>query len=591
MTVSTADEDGSVVKVEYFQGLTKIGQSTSSPFSFTWTGVPEGVYSLTAKATDDDGNTTTSTAVGLTVYGLPNVAPTVAITSPAESAIFTAGENITLTVQVADSDGTVAQVDYYQGNTKIGTSSSSPFSFTWSKVPGGNYTLVAKATDDDGDTRYSNPVNIMVNNPPSARDDAASTVENATVEINVLANDSDLDGDPISLVDVGTPSHGLSLIANKRVRYTPNPGYFGTDQFTYSVQDARGTVSVGKVVVTVKPILDPPTIQITSPADGTVYLVGQDVPFTVNTGVKSGTVTKVEYFQGITSIGLTTASPFGLTWSKPQAGTYRITAKVTDSNGATVTSSPIGIVVNTLPVAKDDISTTAKGTSTDINVLANDIDADNNPLTIDSVVQPAHGSAEIVANKIRYTPNASFFGEDRINYTVKDIHGGKASASVTVNVTVAAKMFTIQITAPQSGTQLTTGSDVTIKAEIPDTNVAVNKVDFYAGNTLLGTATASPYQYQWRNVPAGNYSLTVKALDKDGRLSTSSSVSLKVQAQSDGNSDGDDGSDDGDGNDNTELNNVPAFGICSFPATILLMTILASFLMIAARQSWDEFDR
>ena len=67
ITTTTSDPDGTVAKVEFYNGTTKIGQSTAAPFSFTWSSVAAGTYSLTAVVTDNDGNTTTSGQVTVTV--------------------------------------------------------------------------------------------------------------------------------------------------------------------------------------------------------------------------------------------------------------------------------------------------------------------------------------------------------------------------------------------------------------------------------------------------------------------------------------------------------------------------------------------
>jgi arabinogalactan endo-1,4-beta-galactosidase len=66
---NASDTDGAVTKVEFFQGTTKLGEDANSPYSYTWNSVPTGYYSLTAKATDDDGNSTTSSPVGITSLG------------------------------------------------------------------------------------------------------------------------------------------------------------------------------------------------------------------------------------------------------------------------------------------------------------------------------------------------------------------------------------------------------------------------------------------------------------------------------------------------------------------------------------------
>ena len=77
ISVSASDSDGSVARVEFFQGSTKLGESYTSPFSFTWNNVAPGTYSLTAKATNDGGGAATSAAVNVSVVGGSTISGTV----------------------------------------------------------------------------------------------------------------------------------------------------------------------------------------------------------------------------------------------------------------------------------------------------------------------------------------------------------------------------------------------------------------------------------------------------------------------------------------------------------------------------------
>jgi hypothetical protein len=79
-----------------------------------------------------------------------NQAPSVALSAPANGATFAAPANLTVSATAADTDGTVARVDFYRGSTLIGSDTTSPYSVAWSNVAAGSYTLTAVARDDDG---------------------------------------------------------------------------------------------------------------------------------------------------------------------------------------------------------------------------------------------------------------------------------------------------------------------------------------------------------------------------------------------------------------------------------------------------------
>jgi hypothetical protein len=91
------------------------------------------------------------------------------------------------------------------------------------------------------------------NNSPTAVDDNTSTPESVTVTIDVMANDSDPDGDAINLVSVNTPTHGTALIVSGQIEYTPLTGYVGADSFTYVIEDTFAAQATATVFVDVGP--------------------------------------------------------------------------------------------------------------------------------------------------------------------------------------------------------------------------------------------------------------------------------------------------------------------------------------------------
>ncbi|MDO9551482.1 Ig-like domain-containing protein, partial [Rhodonellum sp.] len=93
---------------------------------------------------------------------LENVAPTVTISSPSQNASFFIGENISITADASDADGNIAKVEFYYGNTLLGTDTTLPYSFTWANLPMGSFALTAKATDNKGTSTVSSVVNINV---------------------------------------------------------------------------------------------------------------------------------------------------------------------------------------------------------------------------------------------------------------------------------------------------------------------------------------------------------------------------------------------------------------------------------------------
>jgi hypothetical protein len=158
VSAAAADLDGSVARVEFFAGGGKIGEAFGAPYSVMWSGASPGVYALTAVVTDSSGATATSAPVSV----LLNAPPVVALTAPADNAQFAAPASITLTASASDSDGTIAQVQFFRGAVSLGVDTTSPYSVTWSGAASGAYTLTAVASDNRGAVVASAPVTVRV---------------------------------------------------------------------------------------------------------------------------------------------------------------------------------------------------------------------------------------------------------------------------------------------------------------------------------------------------------------------------------------------------------------------------------------------
>lgn len=199
LSSAASDTDGTITKVEYFNGATLIGTGTGSGYALTWSNVSAGNYSITAKATDNEGALTVSSAVNV-VVNASNQMPFVSITSPLNGTKFTTPASFAITASATDPDGSISKVDFYQGTTFLGSDSSNPYSYTWTSVTEGSYSLKAVATDNLGATATSVVASITVdaaavplvftNRISSGNDDAEESSKGAVV----------LNGDDIELV-------------------------------------------------------------------------------------------------------------------------------------------------------------------------------------------------------------------------------------------------------------------------------------------------------------------------------------------------------------------------------------------------------
>jgi VCBS repeat-containing protein len=273
-----------------------------------------------------------------------------------------------------------------------------------------------------------------------ALDDAYGAPEDTALVIGapgVLANDNDVDGDPLTAVLETGPSHGtLTLNANGSFSYTPNANFNGTDLFTYHASDGTTSSNVATVMITVTPVNDAPVAvndMAITPEDTAVAIDvlandtdADNVGLTV-TGVTQGTHGTVAINADGTVLYTPAANWFGTDTFSYTASDGALTASAT----VTVTVAP----VNDAPVANDDVATTSKGVPIVVDVRANDMDVDGDALNVVSVAPPGNGSAAINSDgTVTYTPNADFSGTDTFAYTISDGNGGTQTATVRVTV-------------------------------------------------------------------------------------------------------------------------------------------------------------
>ncbi len=291
-------------------------------------------------------------------------------------------------------------------------------------------------TVSDGTTTATATVQVTVsavNDRPEVDDFSVTTEEDQSVSIDVLASAKDVDGDPLTIKSVGTPSNGTARIVNGRVVYTPAANFVGSDRFTYTITDGLLTDN-GTISVSVTATNDDPQVK-----DDRVS-TAEDTPITIDvmtndwdldndrlTLVSLGTPAYGQAEIQGDKVVYTPASNF--------VGEDRFTYTVTDGTQPVtgtiiVTVSP----VNDRPEARDDVRTTPWNTVLAIDVLANDRDVDGDPLTVESFGTPDHGSVELIDGQIVYTPQPNFVGEDRFSYTITD---GNLTSEATVIVNVS----------------------------------------------------------------------------------------------------------------------------------------------------------
>ncbi len=303
---------------------------------------------------------------------------------------------------------------------------------------------------------------VQPNTPPVAVDDVATTRSGTSVDIAVLGNDRDADNDVLIVSVVRAPANGTALVlGNGSIRYIPGAAFSGQDSLRYRIDDGRGGSAEAEVRITVEApppqvtiadvtVIEPATgqtsavltVRLSAPSNKIVTLAWRTRQNTALADVdyvqSSGTLS---FLPGLTQRQITVAVLADAIEESDEQFWVELSEVVNAelTRGLATVTIKDGTQRNRLPVAMDDVGTVSPGQSVIVAVLANDVDADGDALTVSLSTLPAHGEAEVLADqRIRYTAAADYQGSDSFRYRISDGRGGSAEAVVRISITEAA---------------------------------------------------------------------------------------------------------------------------------------------------------
>ncbi len=268
-----------------------------------------------------------------------------------------------------------------------------------------------------------------VNDPPVADPQSVATDENVSKAITLTG--SDVDGDGLSFAVSSGPLHGSLSGTAPGLTYTPDPGYVGTDSFSFTVNDGEAVSSPAVVSILVNEVNDAPTAndQSVSTDEDTALGItltgsdpeGQALDFTIlsapSQGSLSGTAPDLTYTPDANFNG-------------SDSFTFKVNDGELDSEAATVAISVNA--VNDVPTADSQSVTTDEDTPLGVTLSGSDVEGSS--LTFTVISDPAHGTLSGTAPDLTYTPDANFNGADSFTFKVND--GELDSDAVTVEITV-----------------------------------------------------------------------------------------------------------------------------------------------------------
>ncbi|MEE2933475.1 MAG: tandem-95 repeat protein, partial [Pseudomonadota bacterium] len=402
----------------------------------------------------DDGTTVVQQTAALRVTGI-NDAPVaeVAKISLEEDSVFEG------TLKATDLDNSFEELVFslssLPANGKAVINANGTYTYTPDENYYGSDSFRFTVTDangaiDTGDVAIEvTPVNDAA---PEANPDSITVTEDTPLSFQaseLIANDTDLDGDTLTVTAVSGGENGSVSLVDGVVTYSPRANYNGRDSFSYSVSDGQGGVSEGSVSVTVSAVNDTPiapatAVTLDEDTSWSGILAATDVDgdqlnYSLHTQPKYG------------SISVANNGAYVYTPNANYYGSDEFTYRVSDGNGgSTLGKVSLTIVnINDAPVALDSVANGLEDAALSGSLRATDIDGD--VLKYSLKQGPSNGVVTINPDGTYfYLPNSNFSGLDNFSYTVSDGRGGLDTASLSINVNAIADAPEIT-TAPASG--------------------------------------------------------------------------------------------------------------------------------------------
>ncbi|MDH4411351.1 MAG: Ig-like domain-containing protein, partial [Verrucomicrobiales bacterium] len=529
LAATAADTGGSVAKVEFFAGATKLGEDSEEPYTYNWSGMISGNYVLTARATDNEGASTNSSAVNITIANPNNVAPSVTLNAPVNGTQI-AGSSTTLAATAADTDGVVAKVEFFSGASKLGEDTAAPYTYNWTGVGTGTYSVTARATDNDGASVNSAPASVTfvvpvettaISRRPAGQPGALwKYLDNGSNQGTAWKEPTFDDSTWASgAAPLGyTDSHIVTTV------FSPaQPNRYITTYFrrNFSITGAGAVQSLKLNVLR---------------DDGVVvYINGVEV---ARQNMPEGPITHLTNSATITDgANETTYFTSDITTLPPlNEGDNVIAVELHQRDG---NSSDLGfdleLITNSLPGTPPTIELTAPADGASYTA----------PATV-AIAADAEDTDGSVA-KVEFFNGTEKLGEDvnapytfdwtvvpQGNYTLTakatDNYGlSTTSDPVAINVGPPNTIFpTVTITGPVNNAGFLAPASIDITVDANDTDGTVTKVEFFQGTTKLGEDALAPYTYPWSNVPVGSYVLTARATDNLTAATVSAPVNVVV---------------------------------------------------------------
>lgn len=514
LMASASDADGQVERVRFVIDGLVVAELTAGPWRWDWPVGQAATAELIVEAVDDHGAVARSEPVVIAI----NLPPTVTVISPADGAVLAVDAVATFTAEAADAEGALLAMVLLIDDERVAESATGSATVPLPTAQPGIVWLAAEAYDRSGGYHRSAPISVRINAPPLAVLTAptSGTVPDHGSAVVVSGQASDSDGTILHL-DFRVDGVSLGTVAGSIGTVSWTPERSGIHRVEVIATDNDGGIHADGRNITVN---DLPVVTFTDDADA-VPVLGR--PFTVAAFAtdSDGTIQAMRLFAEGDLLAMAAGSPITTTWTPATSGAVVLAAEADDDRGAQARSER-SVVVNIPPTVALLEPTPAAVLPLDqlvrLGAQAGDLDG--------NVVQVSFYAQETLLGSAGAAP----FQLDAV--LPSGAYALTAVAQDDRGTTTTSSPVPVRINAPPSialrrandHLPLQEGGDVLLIADATDEDGVISAVTFWRDDTVLGTVTAAPYQWQVPTVAAGEHRFVAIVSDNDGATASATLV-------------------------------------------------------------------
>lgn len=536
-TSSNAD----IVKVEFFDGATKIGEDTTAPYTLQWNNIIASLPShvLTAKATTSLGVVGNSEAVALDVRSPTH--PQLTITSPTPGAIFTAPANVTVTANATpEGSSAITRVLITQSYQFVAEDTAAPYAHTLTGLLHGTHGYEVWAWDNNGGyTVQMLDINVQTPTPPSvtltAPSSGAITAAGAVLHLAATASAPGSEITEVVFYADDTPIGEDTTAPYEHDWSVSSRWAAGAHVISARAYESNGGESSSSTTIQLVP-LDPMVVTFDLPAASSHYPFPASIPVQASATAPGSSIARIDFYADNQFFGSDSEAPYTATFTPEIVRQFELRATAVDALGRRKDATRI---VNVTGPAIPTVAITTPG----------------NGAILAAPATPAI-SAEASANfasitRVQFYDGSTLIGEDSTEpfsitapvlapgdhhlYAIATSSTGTTNENTPAHVLVtvgAADSPVAVITAPRFGGPQIAPSFSTVRfaASAQHTGgLGIQRVEFRLDNAVIAQDTTAPYEMDWTvGTHYGYHSLVARAYDVNGVFADSTAVDFDL---------------------------------------------------------------